>query len=158
MADSNEEDPKGGLSVEVPIHVITRLDEQTRKLAEQKRWADRRAHPRFSVNITCYCQIDGVAGQACASVGNLSHGGMFLKLDGAGTIDMGARVRVVLELPFFDGPRICALKGKVMRIVKDPATAEIQGAGLAFEADNDSGDRELLAGFLHLWVVQDALD
>lgn len=148
------------LKLELPMHVIDRVDcvdrvdRATARMAEQKRWNDRRRHPRFAVSIMSYCQIDGVKGETSCAVGDMSLGGLSLKLD-APSLQLGACVRIAMELPYIDGRRICSLVGRVVRVLRDEGGA-VSGAGVQFEQQERSPDHDLLAGFLELWADRPA--
>ncbi len=134
------------LVVELPVSITDKVDETTRKLEEQKRLIERRRHPRLSVGLTAHCQIDGIVSQE--ALGDLSVGGLYLRTSAA--VRQGARVRIVLGLPYIGGQRVCSLAGRVAWVNRGEM-GEVRGAGVEFDQETESADYELLRGFLELW-------
>jgi hypothetical protein len=125
------------LVVEAPLLPLTRRDELT--------GAERREHPRLPLGLWAHCQIDGVVSQE--ALGDLSIGGLYLRTTTAA--GLGARVRIVLGLPYIGGQRVCSLSGHVVWVDKDGAN--VRGLGVKFDQETDSADKMLLRGFLSLW-------
>lgn len=104
-----------------------------------------RAHPRLPLGLPAHCWIDGIVSQE--SLGDLSAGGLYLRT--RSRVRPGARVRVVLGLPYIGGQRVCSLSGRIVWV--DRRGDEVRGAGVQFDHETDSADQELLRGFLALW-------
>jgi hypothetical protein len=111
-----------------------------------QRGGNQRLHPRLACGLSAHCQIDGRVSQD--ALGDLSAGGLYLRTREA--LQIGARVRIVLGLPYIGGQRICSLSGRVMWLDRDPEGV-VTGCGVQFDAETDSADHELLRGFLALW-------
>src|SRR3954470_14137757 len=71
--------------------------------------SERRHHGRLPLGLWAHCQIDGVVSQE--ALGDLSIGGLYLR--SPANIKEGARVRIVLGLPYIGGQRVCSLSGRV---------------------------------------------
>jgi len=108
---------------------------------------ERRRHHRLEVGLWAHCQIDGVVSQE--ALGDLSATGLFLCTGAA--LPIGARVRVVLGLPYIGGQRVCSLAGRVVWLEREGD--HVEGAGVEFDQETDSADAELLRGFLALWSI-----
>lgn len=106
----------------------------------------KRRYPRLPLGLTAHCQIDGVVSQE--ALGNLSVGGLYLRV--SREVRVGARVRIVLGLPYIGGQRVCSLAGRVVWVDRMPDGA-VRGAGVEFDQETDPADQELLRGFLALW-------
>jgi Tfp pilus assembly protein PilZ len=137
---------KGELHVQLPVQIADRVDDDARKLEAVARGRERRAHPRLSLGLSAHCQIDGIVSQE--ALGDLSEGGLFLQT--TAPVRIGSRVRIVLGLPYIGGQRVCSLAGHVVRLIED-GNAQTHGAGVQFDQETDTADRELLRGFLALW-------
>ena len=108
--------------------------------------AERRVAHRLELGLAAHCQIDGAVSQE--SLGDLSSGGLYLRI--TRPIRMGAKVRVVLGLPYIGGQRVCSLGGVVVWLDRE-ADGRQRGVGVQFDHDTDPADRELVDGFLALW-------
>ena len=106
---------------------------------------NRRQTPRLELGLWAHCQIDGVVSQE--ALDDLSASGLYLRTSTA--MKVGARVRVVLGLPYIGGQRVCSLAGRVVWV--DRTGEKIEGAGVKFDHETDGADAELLRGFLALW-------
>ncbi len=106
---------------------------------------ERRQSLRLPLGLWAHCQIEGVVSQQ--ALGDLSAGGLYLHTTTPTRI--GARVRIVLGLPYIGGQRVCSLSGKVIWV--DEENGQTAGAGIAFDHETDEADAELLRGFLALW-------
>ena len=106
---------------------------------------ERREHARLPLGLWAQCQIDGVVSQE--ALGDLSIGGLYLYTKAPAR--EGARVRVVIGLPYIGGQRVCSLSGQVVWVDRD--STGVRGAGVAFDQETDVADQELLRGFLALW-------
>lgn len=106
---------------------------------------ERRQHGRLPLGLWAHCQIDGVVSQE--ALGDLSVGGLYLRT--AAAVKEGARIRIVLGLPYIGGQRVCSLSGRVTWV--DRKGDQVLGAGVSFDQETDSADAELLRGFLALW-------
>ncbi len=126
------------LHVEIPVQVGEELSEAS--------GADRRRYDRLEVGLSAHCQIDGVVSQE--ALGDLSMGGLYLRT--STNVRIGARVRVVLGLPYFGSQRVCSLTGTIVWIDR-AGDGRVTGAGVEFDHETSSGDQQLLAGFLTLW-------
>ena len=113
----------------------------------QKGGIERRRDPRMPLGLWAHCQIDGAVSEQ--ALGDLSVSGLYLRMSTAPR--MGARVRIVLGLPYISGQRVCSLAGEIVWI--DRKGDEVRGAGVQFDHETDSADNELLRGFLSLWGV-----
>lgn len=125
------------LVVEAPLLPLTRGDELT--------GAERRENPRLPLGLWAHCQIEGMVSQE--ALGDLSVGGLYLRT--SNPAGMGARVRIVLGLPYIGGQRVCSLSGHVVWVDKDGAN--VRGLGVKFDHETDGADMHLLRGFLALW-------
>lgn len=136
-ADDKPSHPGRDLVVQAPMLPLTRGDALTA--------AERREHPRLPLGLWAHCQIDGMVSQE--ALGDLSVGGLYLRT--TNPVQLGARVRVVLGLPYIGGQRVCSLSGQVVWV--DRGEARVKGIGVKFDHETGSADAELLRGFLSLW-------
>ena len=113
---------------------------------------ERRQHGRLPLGLWAHCQIDGVVSQQ--ALGDLSATGLYIRLNAAPRV--GARVRVVLGLPYISGQRVCSLSGRVIWVDREGNT--VRGAGVQFDHETDGADHELLEGFLALWGLPHPMD
>jgi hypothetical protein len=130
--------------IELPIQIQEGI-EHAEPPPLMKTGADRRMKPRLPLGLWAHCQIDGTMSQQ--ALGDLSVTGLYLRMTEAPR--MGARVRIVLGLPYISGQRVCSLSGRIVWI--DRTGEIIRGAGVQFDHETDSADHELLEGFLALW-------
>ena len=107
--------------------------------------ADRRGGARLELGLWAHCQIDGTVSQE--ALDDLSATGLYLRT--SSPLKVGARVRVVLGLPYIGGQRVCSLAGRVVWV--DRHGDKVEGAGVKFDHETDGADAELLRGFLALW-------
>ena len=128
------------LVIEAPMLPLTRADALTA--------AERREYPRLPLGLWAHCQIDGMVSQE--ALGDLSVGGLYLRT--SNPAPMGARVRIVLGLPYIGGQRVCSLAGRVVWV--DRNSAQIKGLGVQFDEETGNADAQLLRGFLALWGCQ----
>lgn len=108
---------------------------------------DRRHEPRLALGLAAHCQVDGVVSQE--TLGDLSADGLYLQTSQPWKV--GARVRLVVGLPYFDGQRVCSLSGDVTW-VDHGADGAVTGAGIRFDRETSVADKELVRGFLSLWM------
>lgn len=108
---------------------------------------ERRRDPRMPLGLWAHCQIDGVVSQR--ALGDLSVSGLYLRMNVAPR--MGARIRIVLGLPYISGQRVCSLSGRIVWVHVEGSI--VHGAGVQFDHETDSADHDLLKGFLALWGV-----
>ena len=108
--------------------------------------SERRIAHRLELGLAAHCQIDGAVSQE--SLGDLSSGGLYLRI--TRPVRMGAKVRVVLGLPYIGGQRVCSLSGTVVWQDRE-GDGRLRGVGVQFDHDTDQADRELVDGFLALW-------
>jgi hypothetical protein len=133
----SQEWKNGELHVEIPVQVGAGTSAGT---------DNRRRHDRLEVGLSAHCQIDGVVSQE--ALGDLSMGGLYLRT--STNVRIGARVRVVLGLPYFGSQRVCSLNGTIVWIDRNREGAAL-GAGVEFDHETSETDQQLLAGFLTLW-------
>jgi hypothetical protein len=134
----------GERTLELPVQVVDKV-EATPGPAPAPAVEEHRRTPRLPLGLWAHCQIDGVVSQQ--ALGDLSSTGLYIRLNAAPRI--GARVRVVLGLPYISGQRVCSLSGRVVWLDREGET--VRGAGVQFDHETDSADHELLEGFLALW-------
>src|SRR3954470_16755245 len=91
--------------------------------------SERRHHGRLPLGLWAQCQIDGVVTQE--ALGDLSAGGLYLRT--TAPLRMGARVRIVLGLPYVSGQRVCSLAGHIVWVDRDGET--VLGAGVSFDQE-----------------------
>ena len=120
------------------------LDAGTRREIEA---FQRRRSLRLELGLAAHCQIDGVVSQE--SLGDLSEGGLYLRI--SRPVGLGVKVRVVLGLPYIGGQRVCSLSGTVVWSDRN-ADGSQRGVGVQFDHETDAADRELVEGFLALWM------
>src|SRR3954467_13177035 len=114
--------------VGLPMTVSSEAEDQVERAPGV---AERRQHTRLPLGLWAHCQIDGVVSQE--ALGDLSVGGLYLRT--STPVKMGARVRIVLGLPYIGGQRVCSLSGRVAWI--DNEGEAIQGAGVSFDQETD---------------------
>src|SRR3954469_5009524 len=95
---------------------------------------ERRQHGRLPLGLWAHCQIDGVVSQE--ALGDLSVGGLYLRT--AAEVKEGARVSIILGLPYIGGQRVCSLSGRVTWV--DRNGAAVVGAGVSFDHETDGAD------------------
>lgn len=136
-------DPDRNAPGELVVELSVELAAQS---APEPAGADRRQFERLELGLSAHCQIDGIVSQE--ALGDLSTGGLYLRT--SAQLRVGARVRVVLGLPYIGGQRVCSLAGGIVWIDRGP-DGGVRGAGVEFDHETDTADRELLDGFLSLW-------
>ena len=120
------------------------IDAGTRRAIEG---FQRRRSLRLELGLAAHCQIDGVVSQE--SLGDLSQGGLYLRI--TRPVALGTKVRVVLGLPYIGGQRVCSLSGVAVWNDLEP-TGVPRGVGVQFDHETDAADRELVEGFLAVWM------
>jgi hypothetical protein len=131
-------------TLEVPVQVVDKV-EATPGPGAAPSVDDRRRTPRLPLGLWAHCQIDGVVSQQ--ALGDLSATGLYIRIGTAPRV--GARVRIVLGLPYISGQRVCSLSGRITWVDREGDV--VRGAGVQFDHETDGADHELLEGFLALW-------